>query len=493
MEIKQNKIVNRNEGFVLFLGFKVYLAKFHKKTRVKWNKFASIAKYRNRVCARIKKSDARLASATVFALKRDLIKAFRINLSERSKEFHKKDVKETTSILASKLTLKKVNPAMERWEQHFEELFDKELSLSLKFYHKQISNLATPEEEPYHLKISELRNEFLAGLKEIESKVQLSFLEPRRIAVMEHHRKQITGEVSKKDRSPAWIEISEETAIKAADVLSRAFLGQERVRLIGIEAPILELINHFRVKGFYHFKRKKPIANASLANLNDGEIINCYSHIMYGLINYYRPANNFIRVKGLIEGLRRSCCLTLAYKHKKPIPWAYKTYGEDIKVDLPTGEIAALPSMLYITNLSSKFVISEDYGFNLDTIIKKYQFRDNLGAKMFSQCSVSKCLNKKIQIHHIRKLSRKNLGDGKYSITNKSGRKIQGLAALLSAMNRKQLPLCSKHHLEFEKGNFSDLDKEFLKNIYNTEVPDNEQLYKVFTTGEFTAKPKKKS
>ena len=31
LKIKQNKIVNRNQGSVPFLGFRIYLAKFHKK------------------------------------------------------------------------------------------------------------------------------------------------------------------------------------------------------------------------------------------------------------------------------------------------------------------------------------------------------------------------------------------------------------------------------------------------------------------------------
>jgi len=84
--------VNRNEGFVKFIGFRVYFAKFHKKTRVKWNKFASIAKYRNRVRVRIHKSDARLAKAAVFELKKNLIKAFCENLSKQEKTFNKKKI-----------------------------------------------------------------------------------------------------------------------------------------------------------------------------------------------------------------------------------------------------------------------------------------------------------------------------------------------------------------------------------------------------------------
>ena len=177
----------------------------------------------------------------------------------------------------------------------------------MKFYHIQVSNLATPAEEPFHSQVSELRNKFLEGLKEIQSKERLKFLEAR--------KKHGAGEIPKKKL----FTISEETAIKARDVFKKAFLDRSRARRIGIAAPLFELINQFIAKGFYHYKRRKPIANTSLMNLNDGEIIYCYSQIMDGLINYYRPVDNLIRVKGLIEGLRKSCCLTLAFKHKKPL------------------------------------------------------------------------------------------------------------------------------------------------------------------------------
>jgi retron-type reverse transcriptase len=372
LKIKQNRMVNRNEGSVKFLGFQIYFAVFCKKTRVKWNKFASMTKYRRRVLARINKSDARLAKAAVFEFKKNLIKAFRVNLSTRGKLFNKQNTWETSNIFVHELLPKKNNPAMMRWERHFEELFDKELSLSLKFYHIQISNLATPAEEPFHSQVLELRSKFLEGLKEIQSKEKLKLLEANKIRV--------AGEISKKK----WYTISEETAVKARNVLKTAFVDQPRVRRIGIAAPLFELINQFIAKGFYHYNRRKPIANISLTSLNDGAIIHCYSQIMDGLIQYYRPVDNLIRVKGLIEGLRRSCCLTLALKHKKPLAWVYTTYSEDVKIDLPTGVVSSLPSLNYIASLESKFSVSKDCSFNLDDTIKKYRFRYNFGPQMFS-------------------------------------------------------------------------------------------------------------
>ena len=88
---------------------------------------------------------------------------------------------------------------------------------------------------------------------------------------------------------------------------------------MGILAPTRDLINKLRSQGFYHLDRRKPIAKASLTPFNDTEIILYYSQIMSGLLNHYRPADNLLEVKGLLEGLRRSCALTLAMKHKKPI------------------------------------------------------------------------------------------------------------------------------------------------------------------------------
>ena len=163
-------------------------------------------------------------------------------------------------------------------------------------------------------------------------------------------------------------------------------------------------------------------------------------------------------------------------------------YSEDVQVKLPTSGVSALPTMKFIANLAPKFSISNDCGFNLDDILKKFKFRDNFGAKIFSQCSVQGCFNTDIQIHHERRLHRKKLGENTFTIINKHGRRVRGLAALTSATNRKQLPLYTKHHIEFENGIFSDLDTTFLKNLYNITIPDNEHLRKVFGSPKSTTK-----
>ena len=55
------------------------------------------------------------------------------------------------------------------------------------------------------------------------------------------------------------------------------------------------------------------------------------------------------------------------------------------------------------------------------------------------------------------------------SILNANNKRLYGLSAILSAVNCKQIPLCLLHHLEFEAGEYSSLDKEFLKKVYNVD------------------------
>jgi hypothetical protein len=45
------------------------------------------------------------------------------------------------------------------------------------------------------------------------------------------------------------------------------------------------------------------------------------------------------------------------------------------------------------------------------------------------------------------------------------GNRVTGLAAVLTSINRKQIPLSHKHHLEFESGVFSPLDYSKLNKV----------------------------
>ena len=59
--------------------------------------------------------------------------------------------------------------------------------------------------------------------------------------------------------------------------------------------------------------------------------------------------------------------------------------------------------------------------------------------------------------------------------------KVGEFKVFLTMLNRKQLPLCRKHHLEFEKGIFLNLDTGKLKSVLGkVPTPKNSDFKLVF-------------
>ena len=187
LEVKRNQLVNRNSGVVKFLGFLIYLSKFRRKTRVKWKKFSSLAKYRKRVIARLIKADAKLAKAAVHSIKKNMIRAFRQRLDAKNKKFNNKNLSLTSYEIANELNYKSDldNPALYRWEKHYAKLFKIDQSLALKIYHKQISALSVPEESEheYYIKLKSLRDKFIEDIEKIESEAKESIIEKRKATI----------------------------------------------------------------------------------------------------------------------------------------------------------------------------------------------------------------------------------------------------------------------------------------------------------------------
>lgn len=170
--------------------------------------------------------------------------------------------------------------------------------------------------------------------------------------------------------------------IKAAHVLAGEQLTQERVRRISIRAPLKLVIEKLKDKGFYHPKINRPMANIKLSMLDDTEIIILYSAIMYGLLNWYRCADNFPQVKGIIAALRKSCIFTLARKHKKTKVWAYRVFGDDVAINMGKGKKISLPSRQKVTEMGTKFLINTDDKGTLqspfDSLLKNLSYRMTL-------------------------------------------------------------------------------------------------------------------
>lgn len=497
LEVKENRIVNRNDKGVPFLGFQVYMPHFKKKARVKWKHLESQKRYKTRVLARLQVADSNLAKATTHKFRRDLLEAIRSYLEKRQMPYN-----ETTRKLAAEYMAKRrvegeksklmKNLAIRRWTSHEDEHYKQELELALKFYHKQIRDLEITEvnEENEALKeISKLKEQFVKGIEKLMNQSKNAQYASRRETVQTARQEALKKSAENGGGGPTpWDHVDEPTAIKAADVLTEATLNQLKPRAVSIAAPMKTLVDKLALKGFYNLKGK-PCGNPKMVHLSDAEIVECYSSIIYGYLNYYKPADNLSTVKGLAIGLKESCARTLARKHNKTLKWVYKNYTEDITVKKMGGNPTSLPDRKWLNQFNKGFILREDRTYNrefdIETIMRKYRRRLNVGGRMFSRCAVRECANTDVEIHHERKLHRKLEDNRNITVMSTSGRRVKGLGALMSAANRKQLPLCKKHHLEFEKGEYSTIDGTYLKELMNTQVPDSERLRNAFTHGSY--------
>lgn len=208
---------------------------------------------------------------------------------------------------------------------------------------------------------------------------------------------------------------------------------------------------------------------------------------MDALLNYYAPVDNFSSIKNIVFQLKQGCVYTIAHKHNKNKSWVYLEYGQNCTIlDGDQKLLAELPSENFISQKPTKYSRSSSkniISLELDEILSKYSFRLYQSKTILSECAVKGCTNSDIKIHSIQKLRRKKEKDGQISVFGLKGNRIKGIAAILTALNRKQIPLCRQHHLEFESGKFTKLDRSFLKEIYNIPIYSNQILQELYEKG----------
>lgn len=117
-----------------------------------------------------------------------------------------------------------------------------------------------------------------------------------------------------------------------------------------------ELILRRAVVHGYGKARKAGSIRASscrkLSSLEDRLIVQRFSNIIKGLVNYYSPANRLSDLWAIVAFYRKSCALTLADKHKfKTAAKVYKRYGPNLKVSDPASKKETI--LFYPTTLKT--------------------------------------------------------------------------------------------------------------------------------------------
>jgi hypothetical protein len=106
----------------------------------------------------------------------------------------------------------------------------------------------------------------------------------------------------------------------------------------------------------------------------------------------------------------------------------------------------------------------------------------NHGIEFFEGCSGTGCFDlENIEVQRIKHLHRKVSKDRTIYVLDMKGNRVTGLAAILTSINCKQIPLYRKHHLEFGSGIFSTLDcsklNKVLSNIPKPKLGDFKLIF----------------
>jgi len=146
-----------------------------------------------------------------------------------------------------------------------------------------------------------------------------------------------------------------------------------------IQAPVNEIINKLKLKGFFHPTKHRFNSNRYMTFLEDHQIVKCYGQIINTLLNYYAPCDNSSNVKTIASQLKLGCIHTLAHKHNKSAQWVYLNFGKNCTVlDRYKKILAELPSDRFINEKSTKYkklATKLNIHLELSNIFKKYSFR----------------------------------------------------------------------------------------------------------------------
>ena len=516
LDVRKDNLVHRSEKSVKFLGHLIKLTEFKSKASARPKAIRAGMKNKNKSVGRFIESDKRLARSRSHQFSANILNKFNVLSSKLKLSISKeKDIEFMSFIVAFKgmeneflknlslqskehlrelldsidpsfpTNLDKSNPALTRWSNYSKIESDRLNSFSAQILYDRIGSLAHSNwtddlSRGEAEKIKEIQNLYLADAQAVIDRSLNETIGKKRELARKKFR------IPKDTRNAAEIEL-----VETAAELAKLAASKPSTRRISVRAPIGNVFAKLRLKGYIHPIKDKSTGNMSLGFHTDAEIISHYNLLIRGLLNWYAGSGNFVKLKGLAQLLRKSCVLTLSNKHKKSANWVYTVYGSEISVS--NGKrTTSLITRSGILNHKNEFNlgIKTDHFF-LDNLIGSFN-KLNHGIEFFKGCSVLGCPEtENIQVHHIRRLHRKVEIDGKVSVLDIKGKRVTGLAAILTTLNRKQLPLCPKHHLEFEKDAFSNLDFEKLRRVLGSiPKPNDGDFRPIFEGKDFTISKK---
>jgi len=218
----------------------------------------------------------------------------------------------------------------------------------------------------------------------------------------------------------------------------RNFVRRSTGMEIVLKTPIDRVIKRLTQKGFCD-PNGKPTPKKGWTILDEDQIINLFSSVNRGILNYYRPADNWASLTRIQYILKYSLAKTLAMKRKTSMAKVFNRGG--ITIAIKRGDKTKVISFYQNTDWkTNRDAFSNSENVDLVRIILRLRTRSKLGLPC---CICGK--DKTVEMHHVR------------HIRKMTDKKSHGFARLMGILNRKQVPVCKACHIKIHRGQYDGL------------------------------------
>jgi len=217
-------------------------------------------------------------------------------------------------------------------------------------------------------------------------------------------------------------------------------LKSHAINNASLKAPIAQLLERAVVRKYAIKKENgnfRATSKRALCGLPEKTIVNRYSSIIRGILQYYSCINQRSDLWPIVSLYRKSCALTLADKLKlRTAAQAFKKFGPLLSVKDITGKV--ITRLYYPDSLKTKIDFKRGRA-NIDEFSciygsEIYGSYNQQSSKVKEKCEIEGCeSSENLELHHIN--PQKNISN-----------KLSAFEKSIIAGQRKTITLCREHH-----------------------------------------------
>lgn len=210
-------------------------------------------------------------------------------------------------------------------------------------------------------------------------------------------------------------------------------------------APTSSIVKRLAGRGICH-PDGKPKSKAGWSNLDDIQIVELYSSIWRGYLNYYSFVDNRTNLRRIQYILQYGCAKTLADKHRSSVRKIFKKHGFHLKMEIKNDKsevvrVTTFPHQKTLVRQPNNFLVTDK---NVNGGGKAAFFhRMRTRSKLDAPCCICDA-KENIEMHHVRSI-------------RKIGDEVKGFTKIMRAINRKQIPVCKECHVKIHNGKYDGI------------------------------------